>query len=329
MKSSIRTGVLLASVAVFVFLFAATPAALAGGKIVVGGKNFTEQYFLPNMAALLLQKAGFDTEIRTGMDSAGARSALEAGKIDMYYEYPGTAYTVFYKESDRKVLGDGQKVHQWIKKYDARKGFVWLPPALVNNTFTLMMRKEQADKLGISAISGLCDHVRSHPGELVFGVSTEIWERTDGVKPLLKTLDTHVYLTFQNMYLAEEFKPMVKPDDFRIPYEKVRKMESVSLYKALQDKKVDVSIGFATDGAIEPAGFVALKDDRSYFPAYNPAPVIREQIVKTNPNIETILKPLAEKLTTEEMQRLNSSADIQKKDVSAAARSWLQEKGLL
>jgi osmoprotectant transport system substrate-binding protein len=168
-----------------------------------------------------------------------------------------------------------------------------------------MMRKDQAEKLGIESISDLSAYMNAHEGDLTIGVNAEFWERPDGFKPLMKTYG------------------------FRVPYDQIRKMDSGLVYKALQDKQVDVSMGFATDGRIEAFGFVTLEDDKSYFPVYNPAPVVRKETLEKHPEIEKILKPIAEQLTTDEMRMLNHTVDVEHKKVSVVAREWLESKGLL
>ena len=269
-------------------------------KIVVGGKNFTEQYLLPELAKDLLTKHGFDVKLETGVGSVVARKSLENGQIDLYYEYTGTAYTVYYKQGDRAIMTDPQKVYQWVKKADAEKGLVWLDPVKFNNTYTLMMQKIQAEKLGIKSISDLSKYVNEHPDKLIIGVNAEFWERPDG------------------------FKPLMKYYGFKVPYDKVKKMDSGLVYKALKDNSVNVSMGFATDGRISAFGFVNLVDDKSYFPAYNPAPVVRKEILDKYPEIREILKPIAETLTTEQMQQLNAAVDVEHKDVSGVAKKWLE-----
>jgi osmoprotectant transport system substrate-binding protein len=198
----------------------------------------------------------------------------------------------------------GAKVYQWVKKKDAAKGLIWLAPVHFNNTYTLMMRKAQARRLGIKSISNLSKYVNMHPDKLVIGVNAEFWERPDGFKPLMKTYG------------------------FRVPYDKIRKMDSGLVYKALKEKDVDVSMGFATDGRISAFGFVNLVDNKHYFPVYNPAPVIRKAVLDAHPRIAAILKPLADKLDTKTMQKLNAMVDVQHKDVAAVARQWIKQNGL-
>jgi len=289
----------------FALLAAPCVSSAEDKRIVVGGKNFTEQYILPELAKDLLEKNGFDVDLKTGVGSVVARQSLENGQIDLYYEYTGTAYTVYYKQDDRTVMTDPQKVYQWVKEADASKDLVWLQPVRFNNTYTLMMRKNQAEELGIKSISDLSKYVNTHPDELVIGVNAEFWERPDG------------------------FKPLMKYYDFRVPYDKIKKMDSGLVYKALKDKNVDVSMGFATDGRIAAFDFVTLKDDKNYFPDYSPAPVARKEILDKHPNVREILKPIAENLTTDQMQQLNAAVDVDHEDVSVVAKEWLESQGLL
>lgn len=276
----------------------------AGDPIIIGGKNFTEQYLLPELAKILLQAKGLDVRLKTGVGSAVMRQSLLNNQVDLYYEYTGTAYTVYYKGSDRNIMTDSRKVYQWVKKKDAEKGLIWLTPVEFNNTYALMMREEQARKLGIETISDLARYINNHPDALTIGVNAEFWERPDGFKPLMKTYD------------------------FRVPYGKIRKMESGLVYKALKEKNVDVSMGFTTDGRIAAFGFTLLKDDKNYFPVYNPAPVVRKPVLDAHPQIRNILQPLADHLDTKAMRNMNALVDVQHKDVTSVARNWLEKNHL-
>ncbi|MFO7727378.1 MAG: glycine betaine ABC transporter substrate-binding protein [Desulfonatronovibrio sp.] len=301
-KSYLFSGV----VCVFViFLMFAGPSLAQDKEITIGGKNFTEQYLLPELAKLLLEEQGYEVKLRTGVGTSIARQSLETGQIDMYYEYTGTAYTVFYEEEDPEIMTDPEKVYEWVKEKDANKGLIWLEPVEFNNTYTLMMRKEDAEKYGIESISDFGEFVEENPDEITFALEAEFWERPDGFKELMK-----VY-------------------DFRMPVQAVKRMDMGLTYLALKNDEVTSAMGFATDGRIAAFDLVNLEDNKNYFPVYNPAPVIREDVLEKYPEIRDILKPLAENLDTEAMQALNAEVDVEKKDVTAAAREWLQKKGLL
>jgi len=291
---------------VVVAMLSLSGAAVAAEKnLIVGGKNFTEQLLLPELASILLEQEGFDVTLKTGVGSVIARKSLENAQFDLYYEYTGTAYTLYYKQKDTATMTVPEKVYDWVKKADSEKGLVWLDPVRFNNTYTLMMRKAEAEKLGIKSISDLGVYVTKNPDKLIFALDSEFWERPDGFKGVMKTYN------------------------FKLPAKQVKKMSVGLTYQALQKGLVNSAMGFATDGRIAAFGFVNLEDDKYFFPVYNPVPVVRKEILDTYPEIKGILKPIADNLTTEEMQQLNKAVDVDHRPVHDVAMDWLKSKNLI
>ncbi len=286
------------------FLFAGNCLA-QDKRITIGGKNFTEQYLLPELAKMLLEERGYTVNLRTGVGTAIARQSLETGQIDMYYEYTGTAYTVFYNQDDTDIMTNPGKVYDWVKENDAKKGLIWLEPVEFNNTYTLMMRREDSERLGVKSISDFGEFVEKNPDEITFALEAEFWERPDGFRALM------------DIY------------GFRMPVRAVKRMDMGLTYMALRNDQVTSAMGFATDGRIAAFDLVNLEDDKNFFPVYNPAVVIREEVLNKHPEIRDILRPLGEKLDTDSMQRLNAEVDVEHRDVTTVAREWLQEQGLL
>ena len=274
-------------------------------SLTVGGKDYTEQLLLPELAGILLEQAGFDITLKTGVGTVIARKSLENAQTDLYFEYTGTAYTLFYKQKDKQIMTVPEKVYDWVKKADVEKGLVWLDPVKFNNTYTLMMKKTEADKLGIKTISDLGVYVTKNPTKLIFALDSEFWERPDGFKDVMKTYN------------------------FKLPVKQVKKMTVGLTYQALKKGLVNSAMGFSTDGRIAAFGFVNLVDDKSFFPVYNPVPVVRKEILDKYPEIEGILKPIADNLTTEEMQQLNKAVDVDHKPVDDVAMGWLKSKNVI
>lgn len=280
-------------------------AAAQEKTITIGGKNFTEQYLLAELARLLLEKEGFNVTLRTGVGTAIARQSLESRQIDMYFEYTGTAYTVFYQQEDAAIMTDPRKVYDWVKARDAQKGLVWLEPVQFNNTYTIMMRRVDAEGYGIKSITDFGRHVEKNPKDITFALEAEFWERPDGFRALMQLYE------------------------FRMPVRAVKRMDMGLTYLALRNGQVASAMGFATDGRIAAFDLVNLEDDKSFFPVYNPAPVIRKAVLEAHPEIRVILKPLAEKLDTDSMRRLNAEVDVEHKDVGRVAEGWLKKAQLL
>ncbi len=88
-------------------------------------------------------------------------------------------------------------------------------------------------------------------------------------------------------------------------------------------------MGYSTDGRIQALGLVELRDDLHFFPAYNPAAVVRAELLERHPEIPAILARLNAHLTTDVMRRLNAAVDLRHRDPRKIAREWLVETGLI
>ncbi|MBW1713370.1 MAG: glycine betaine ABC transporter substrate-binding protein [Deltaproteobacteria bacterium] len=281
-------------------------AGLAAEKeLTVGSKQFTEQIILGKMMIALLEANGFKCEDKTGLGGTlVARKALESGQIDIYMEYTGTGLMTHLKH--KEPITDPQKCYEVVKKEDLEKnGLVWLPMMDFNNTYCLMMRQEDATKKGVKTMSDLAEYVQANPKDVTFGLNAEFYARPDG------------------------YKPMQKAYGFKFPPDKIKKMDSGLVYKALKEGEVEVSMGFATDGRIAGFNFVVLEDDKKFFPVYNPAPVLKKENADKYPELEGIFAKLGQKLNTAEMTKLNYTVDIEHKDPAAAAEDWLKAQGLI
>ncbi len=293
----------LAIVLLIVFTAAALAGcSLLGGKgdrVVIGGKNFTEQDVLVYLMKYTIEdktKVQVDTKPFLGGTSIVAQ-ALDRGDIDIYAEYTGTALINLLGEP---LINDPQAVYDKVKKiYAEKKGLVWLQPFGFNNTYTLTMRADHAKSLGIETISDLAAKAPS----LMLGCTQEFLERPDGLKGLEKMYGFHFKATSG--------------------------MDPGLTYAAARDKKVDVIDGFATDGRIPAFNLKVLRDDKQYFPPYFAAPVVRADVLKKHPEIGEALNLLAGKLNDQEMAKLNAQVDLDKKDPKDVARAWLKAQGII
>src|SRR5205807_2027698 len=143
-------------------------------------------YLLGHMAVMVLEDAGFQVEEQFGVASTAMRSALESGQIDLYYEYTGTAYTVYAKGSDPAVMSDSARVLAAVRDYDEHNhALTWLRPLPFNDTYALLMRRDEAQQMGIHSLSDLAAAINSGK-DLHIAVDAEFYERPDGLKALVK-----------------------------------------------------------------------------------------------------------------------------------------------
>jgi glycine betaine/choline ABC-type transport system substrate-binding protein len=282
-----------------VFIIGALPPAATGQeKVVVGSKGFTEQVILGNMVSLLLESNGFKVDRKIGLGGTViCHEALVRGDISVYVEYTGTGLTAILKKA---VLKDPEEVYQVVKKdYEDKFKLTWLKPWGFNNTYCIVMRKADADRLKVKKISDL----KSLAGNLVFGGTIEFLARPDGVPGLVK----HYELKFKDQ----------------------KGMDPGLVYKAIAENQVDVISGFATDGRIPAFNLVVLEDDMKFFPPYFAAPVVRTDLLTKAPKMAEVLNRLAGKISDDAMAALNYAVDGKKLDAETVAKDFLKGQGLI
>jgi osmoprotectant transport system substrate-binding protein len=267
--------------------------------LTVGSKNFTEQLVLGELLAQCLEGV-CGQAVQRRFYLAGTyicQQALLAGRIDMYVEYTGTALAAILKE---QPSGDSQSVYRQVKEQYLRKfGLDVMPPLGFNNSFAMVMRGDDARRLQVATLSQLAKAA----ADLRLGVGYEFLERQDGYKGLVKTYD----LKFA---------------------EAPRVMDLGLLYRALQNRSVDVVAGNNTDGLIAALGLVVLEDDKHYFPPYDAVPIIRPQVFQECPQARPAFERLGNHITAENMRKMNYAVDREKRDAAEVARQFLQLQGL-
>ncbi|EEG76305.1 glycine betaine ABC transporter substrate-binding protein [Dethiobacter alkaliphilus] len=128
------------------------------GPISIGSKEFTEQLLLGQMAVLLLENDGFQVEDNTGLGGTSiVREALENDEIQIYWEYTGTAWMTHF--GNEEAITNPEECYALVKEEDANNGITWLDYSDFNNTYTFMMRRADADSLGITTISDLAEAI--------------------------------------------------------------------------------------------------------------------------------------------------------------------------
>ena len=120
-----------------------------------------------------------------------------------------------------------------------------------------------------------------------------------------------------------------KAYDFKFNRDAMVTMKTGLTYDALRNNKVDVGMGFATDGRIPAFNLINLKDDKNFFPVYNPTPIIRKEIIKTYPEIKEVINKLPPLLDQKTLAELNKSVDVDGKNPEEVAENFLKENNLL
>jgi osmoprotectant transport system substrate-binding protein len=266
---------------------------------VVGAKNFTEQVILGELLAQEIEaKTGLKVERRFYLaGSYICNQALEAGRIDAYPEYTGTALTAILKQPVGK---DPEAVLATVTRlYRERYKVTVEPPLGFENTFAMVVRGADAQRLGIHTLS----EAAPHAPQMRLGVGYEFEQRPDG----LPGLSAAYGLKFDGS---------------------PRTMDLGLLYRALNANQVDIVAGNSTDGPIKAFGLAVLADDRHYFPPYQAVPLVREEALQRWPGMQAAFNALAGKISAEEMQAMNEAVDGEHRDPADVVREFRARKGL-
>ena len=289
----------LIAAALFLNLAAWSTGCAKARPIIVASKNFTEQLILGEIIAQHVEHR-LQTKVDRRLNLGGtllAHQALVHGDIDLYPEYTGTALTSILK---LPPSSDPRQVFEQVKsEYQRRFRIDWLEPLGFNNTFAMVIRGDTARQGRMNTLSDAA----KYPAGWALGVGYEFQQRPDGLAGLLKA--------------------------YGLPLKgSVRTMDLGLIYKALEQKQVEMVAGNATDGSLSVLDVKVLQDDKRYFPPYEAAVVARVDILEARPSLREALAELSGKFTDAVMQNLNYKVDGQHRPVREVARDFLDHSGL-
>jgi osmoprotectant transport system permease protein len=276
----------------------------AGGKlasgetVVVGAKGYTEQLLL---GELLAQEIEAHTSLRVKREfSLGStfllHEAVRQGRIDGYVEYTGTAWTAILRQPP---LPPERRAAVWQRAsqlYDARYGLRMFPSLGFENSFAILIRQADGQRLGLRTISDAVQPARQW--RAAFGY--EFLNRADGFPGLAERYG----LRFATPPSA---------------------MDLGLTYRALADGRVDLIAGDSTNGLISALKLQKLDDDRAYFPPYDAVPVFNAASLRRHPQLVPVLERLSGRLSAASMQKLNAAVDLQGQTPELVVRHWRRE----
>jgi osmoprotectant transport system substrate-binding protein len=281
---------------------------LDGATLSVGSKNFTEQILLGKMTVILLKSAGADVKDLTNIPgSAAARQAQLAGQVQLQWEYTGTAWLTYL--GNAKPVPDSHAQYVATRDADLKKnGLAWLPPAPMNDTYTMAINQASAKRYGITKLSQMS---KVPPQKRTFCVESEFTNRPDGLKGMLEAYGL----------------PLGAPDG--IPRGNLRTLQTGAIYDAIAKGECTFGEVFTTDGRIASLNLTPLDDDKSFFPKYNASLVVRQEVLKDHPQIADLFAPVAEALTNDVIAKLNRKVDVDGREPADVAHEWLVQQGFL
>jgi len=296
-------------VAVSLLMVFTIGAVALATPIRIGTKNFTEQYVVGNLMAILLKDRGYDVQLKTGMSSTVLRQAMESGDIDLCMEYTGTQWLTY---TGHEFKGEtSQEMYDNAKTSDAKIGLVWLDPIWCNNTYSIAVTKEFAEKNNVYTLSQFADYVNSKDGKVPFASDFEFYSRPDGILGL----QLHYGFAFEPDYITTVLPGLT--------------------FEYLHTGKSVATMVFGTDPVIEKYGWVVLQDDKHFWPPYDLAPVVRASVLEANPGLKEVLNELVAAFPDNPadaqaaMTALNAKVDIDHMEPEDAAQQWLVDHDLI
>ncbi|MCF7915091.1 MAG: ABC transporter substrate-binding protein [Spirochaetaceae bacterium] len=309
-KLVLVTSVLVLSLAAMVIMTGCQPKQEAKGKVVIASKIDTEGALLGSMIVQLLDHHGYETVDKTEFGTTEViRKAIRAEEIDIYPEYTGNV-AFFHNDADNPAWKDPQEAYARAveldeEAYDLR----WLQPAPANNTWAIAVRQDLADQNSLLTLEDLAEYV-NNGGNLKLACSEEFASR-QGALP-----------SFEEAY------------DFKLEKDQLLILSggntaTTERAAAEQTDGVNAAMAYGTDGALAALGLVVLEDNRNVQHVYQPAPLVRGEVLEKYPEIETILNPVFGTLDLKTLQSLNSRLAVHGEAASDVAKEYLQENGLL
>lgn len=278
-----------------------------GNPVRVSSKADTEGSLLGQIILQVLNANGIPTINKTQLGpTKTVRSALIDGKIDIYPEYTGNGAFMFM-DSKNPAWKDAKLGYDMVKSLDFEKNqIVWLQSAPANNTWAIAVRNDVAILNHLKSLNDLSQWI-SNGGNFKLAASTEFVERSDAMPAIEKNYG---------------FK--LKPEQLLL----LSGGDSAVFAKAAleQTAGVNAAMVYGTDGE---NGLMILSDSKSIQPTYSPTPLIRAEVLKAHPAIESLLKPVFSSLSTSTLQKLNGQITIEGKDAQTVAFDYLKSKGFI
>ncbi|MFN2562043.1 MAG: glycine betaine ABC transporter substrate-binding protein [Jatrophihabitans sp.] len=265
--------------------------------IVMGDKNFAEQYLLGELYKQALQAKGFTVTLKGNIGSSTViDKALTSGKIQWYPEYSGVIYTELAKLGDRPK--SAEITLQGATDYEKKRGFTVLAPTPFQDADGMAVSNKFAQQHGLKTIDDL-KKVKS----FTYGGPPENGTRFQGVKGLQQAYGLHNFT----------FKP--------VPIG--------SQYQALDQGKLDSIAIFTTDGQLASKKYTVLTDTKGIFGFQQVVPVVKNSLITAEgPAFAQTLNAVSALLSTDAIVALNKAVQIDQKDPAVVAKAFLQANHL-
>jgi len=274
-------------------------ASLEGAELTVGAKEFTESKVLAQITAQALANAGATIDDSSLSGSATVREALEAGEIDMYWEYTGTGWVNILGNTTEDVPED---LFAAVAEADMENEIAWLPQAPMEDTYRIAVTSEFAEENSLATMSDAAAYIQENEADGTVCAASEFINRDDGLPGL--------------------------EEAYGFEFSEVVELDLGLIYTQVGDT-CNFGEVFSTDGRILSNELVVLEDDEEFFVKYNAALTLRQETLDEFPAIAEIMAPISEAITSEVITELNSLVDNDGETEEDVATQFLEDNGFL
>ncbi len=271
-------------------------------NITIAGKMGSEPEILINMYKDLIEQDNPHIKVTTKPNFGGTSflyKALKSGSVDIYPEFTGTVLESLVK-TKKSASHNPEATYQLAKSLlKSQENLEYLKPMKYENGYALVVKKSFAKRYNLKTVSDL---VRVED-KINAGFDPDFYQLGDGYPGISKA--------------------------YNLKFGKIQTMESSIRYKAIANGKINLVDGYTTDPQIQEYKLVALKDDKSFFPPYQGAPLVSEKLLTKYPGIRKTLDKLAGKISVTDMQKMNYRVSVKHEKAAKVAHEYLVEHGLL
>jgi glycine betaine/choline ABC-type transport system substrate-binding protein len=286
-----------------------------GGDVGIGSKDFTEQHVLGHLAIQAIEQStdlGVDDD--TGLGGTIPNfEALDAGEIDLYWEYTGTVWLEIPPQQD-DIIDDPDELYDEVSEVmDEEHDVTVLEKASLNNTYQILTTSEWTDEHGVETLSEFAEFAEDGDIEDTdFVLGPEFQERQDdGWAGLVEHYDFS-----ENAIEAVDDNTETVDEDV--------------VYAALgEEEQGDIGMGFATDPRIPMYDLQILEDDNEFFPTYNAVPMVRNDTLEEHPDIADVLDEIPPLLDDDTISDLNMEVAEEGGSPSTVAAEFLEEENII
>ncbi len=267
--------------------------SLAGRRVTVGGKPFTEQYVLAHLIAGVLEDAGAQVRLREDLGSTIAFDALIRDEIDLYVDYTGTIWASVMNRDDaagRDAMA--VRVAAWLLD---QHGVTDLGRLGFENAYGFAVTRAAAQENSLASVADL-----NRLDGLSIGGDPEFFGRPEWI---------------------------AARDAYGLQATRTRPMDSTFMYGAVRDGAVDAITAYTTDGRIDAFDLVLLADPAGALPPYD-AILLLSPAAGADRALTDALRPLLGAIPPGAMRRANAMVDLEGESPEAAAAFLASEIGI-